>query len=356
MIERKIRIWVNSPTQGSLFKISTFNFEKCYEYNSTRHWAIEVPIDSANNFLEISCITGSIEIGTVEINYSWEIDPYYKENFFYETGLLEENEFDLSFCSDAMLVDLESKPLWVDTGPDNFSAIEKLIIGPTINSKDIIDDLPWYCLDSNSIFKCKILCTHTPESWSTTIPPLPQADVIIHRKNAYNKTIINQIDNRFNSFVKKFLNDHTITGNTILHDKKELPYAYKIRIQTQLVDNIDLIKDKNVIDFGADFGQFTYPCVVLGCKSVTSAQVVEPHNIAIKSAAQCFGLLDKIKTLQCDLYDLPGVQSCLTGIDTILLLGVIYHVNHHYQLLEEFTKSSATGIVIDSVIKDLTFW
>jgi len=353
-MNRKIRIWFKTLDLNSILKIETFNFTEKYTVKEN-HWSIEVPIDQTNNNLKIFCLTGFIEIGKIEINYSWQINSYYYENYCDETRLLEQNEFDLSLCSDEMLNDLEKIPLWIDTGEDNFSAVENLVLNPCINLK-LTHYKDWFSLKKDDFFSCKIYCPRLPESWIKTRPVFDIRQFNSIKTIKYNKEIISKLDNRFNSLVKKILLDPLSDKSTVEHDKKDLPYAWKTRIQAQLVDNMELIADKHVIDIGADLGQFTYPCAILGCKTVTSAQIVDEHNNAIKSAADHFGLQDVIKIDKCDIYDIENVNRSLHGIDTILFLGVIYHINHHYQLLETFTRSNATGIVIDCIIEDLSFW
>lgn len=354
IMNRKIRIWCKTQDANSIFKIETFNFVEIYT-SKKNHWYIEIPIDQTNNNLKISCLHGSLQIGKIEINYSWEINSYYYENYLHETRLLEQNEFDLSLCSKKMLDDLLTIPLWVDTGENNFSAVENLVLNPTVNLKSVqLTD--WILLTSNDIFACKVYCPRLPESWIKTRPVLDIRQFNSIETIQYNKEIISKVDNRFNSLVKKILLDPLSNKSTVEHDKKDLPYAWKTRIQAQLVDNMELIADKHVIDIGADLGQFTYPCTILGCKTVTSAQIVDEHNQAIQSAANHYGLQDQIKIVKCDIYDTENVNRSLHGIDTILFLGVIYHINHHYQLLETFTNSNATGIVIDCIIEDLSFW
>jgi 2-polyprenyl-3-methyl-5-hydroxy-6-metoxy-1,4-benzoquinol methylase len=355
MITRLIKIWLKSNCKNSLFKIQTHNFDNLYE-SAENHWYVVVPIDPTDNFLQITCINGCIDIGNIEINYSWKINSYFLERYSVYLEKLEKTAFDLSVCSDQMLKDLESKPLWIDTGADEFSATENLKLNSEINSVVIANDKDWYSLSKNDIFKCNVFCTRLPSTWIESKPEAQPCTIDHVKKYSYDNDFIQRIDTRFYSWTKKYVSDKTINWENIKHEPDSLPYAFKLRIQAQLLDNKNLIEGKHVIDIGADLGQFTYPCVLLNCKSVTSAQIVDLHNQAIQTAANHLNISDKIKTEKCDIYDLQQVERCLVGKDTILFLGVIYHINHHYQLLEQFSKSQATGIVIDSIITDLEFW
>jgi 2-polyprenyl-3-methyl-5-hydroxy-6-metoxy-1,4-benzoquinol methylase len=355
MITRLIKIWLTSSCKNSVFEIQTNNFNSTYE-SKENHWYVIVPIDPNNNFLQITCIKGCLNIGNIEINYSWKINPYFLEHYSSYIEQLEKTAFDLSVCSDQMLKDLESTPLWIDTGVDDFSATENLKLNSEINSIVVANDKDWHFLSQGDVFKCNVFCTRLPSTWIESKPELQPSAINHVKKLHYDNDFIQRIDTRFYSWTKKYVSDKTVSWKNIKHDPESLPYAFKMRIQAQLLDNKNLIEDKHIIDIGADLGQFTYPCVLLNCKSVTSAQIVDLHNEAIQTAAEHLNIADKIKTEKCDIYDLKQVERCLDGKDTILFLGVIYHINHHYQLLEQFSKSRATGIVIDSIITDLDFW
>ncbi len=76
------------------------------------------------------------------------------------------------------------------------------------------------------------------------------------------------------------------------------------------------------------------------------------YNTAINQALAGLNYSDRACAIWGDAYDLSGLEHILKNQDTLLMLGVLYHLNNHYQLLETITRSDLTGLVIDISVLD----
>ena len=350
---RKIRIWVRSPCL-CLIKVNWAGNSQTFSVDSqVEHTPIIIAHgNESNNKLTIECLSGQINIGIIDINYSWTINPYFTNTYPDQVDRLLKSNCDLTLIDADFRKDLSSRDLFLSTGENDFSAIAHLANNVYIN-EHLQDVAPWYICNAADIYSSDIYVT-TPAIES--VPPVhgpDQSSSIPELKYEYDADFISKLDTRFYEFVNKKLADQDIKWNDQIFTGYQIPYGYAIRIQNQLVDNVELIKDKHVFDLGTDRGSFLYPCIELGCKSITGAQPLNDYNNAINEALIGLNLNDRASAVWGDAYDLPGLTKLLKGKDTLLMLGLLYHLNNHYHLLEAVTKTDITGLVIDISIN---FW
>jgi hypothetical protein len=352
-IIRKIRIWVYS-TEPSLINVNWAGNQQTFSIDvQVEHTPIIISHgDESNNTLTVECLSGQVNIGIIDINYSWTINSYFTNKYPDQVERLLKSNCDLTLIDSDFRKDLSNRDLFLSTGENDFAAITHLVSNVYVNEK-YQDFAPWYSLNTGDIYSSDIYVT-TP-----SIEPVPEVSVpdqsssTPELKYEYDADFISNLDTRFYEFVNKKLADRNIKWNDQIFTGYQIPYGYAIRIQNQLVDNIELIKDKHVFDLGTDRGSFLYPCIELGCKSVTGAQPLPDYNNAINEALIGLNLNDKASAVWGDAYDLPGLTELLKGKDTLLMLGLMYHLNNHYQLLEAVTKTNITGLVIEMSIN---FW
>jgi hypothetical protein len=351
-LARKIRIWTRS-LESSTIVVEWAGNQQIFQIASREHLPVIIAHgDSANNLLTIKCVTGRVDIGSININYSWTINPYYTNLYTKQVQPLIESGFDLSLIDSNFRKDLFNEDLFLSTGADDFSAVTNLISNVQINGQNQ-DENSWHRLNANDVFSGNIYVT-TPamENRPTTSAP-KQSSINLEWKYSYNQDFINNLDTRFYEYVNKRLVDHNVQWNDQVFTGYSVPYGYAIRIQTQLIDNVELIKNRRIVDLGTNRGQFLYPCIELGCRSIIGVQPLNDYNTAINEALTGLGHNDRACAQWGDAYDLHGLTEILKNQDTLLLLGTLYHFNNHYQLLETVTKTKLTGLIIDiSVIDD----
>ena len=348
---RKIRIWTYS-SEPSTITINWAGNQQTFQVDCQDHVPIVIAHgNSANNILTIKCISGNVNIGSVDINYSWTINPHYTQLYPNQIQPLIESGFDLSVIDNNFRNDLFNIDLFLSTGDNDFSAVANLVSNVQINNQQQVPTT-WYCLNSNDIFSADIYVT-TPavENQSTSQAPV-QKFIDPQWKYLYDREFITNLDTRFYEYVNKKLSDHTVCWNDKIFTGYSIPYGYAIRMQTQLIDNVELIRDRRVVDLGTHRGQFLYPCIELGCQSITGVQPLADYNTAINEALVGLNYSNRARAIWGDAYDLPGLTEILNNQDTLLMLGLIYHLNNHYQLLDAITRTNLTGLVIDISVID----
>jgi len=365
-MQRKISFWIKGTYDTNEFVVTTDLVTQRHLINDSQHYNFVVAFNDPKN-LKIQCLRGHVDLGQVDINYSWIINPYYHKNFPQDVDALLSSNFDLSHgqaqcsCSPEFIDSLQNHNFWIDSGADRYSATQELVLGPKINSIPTAKNNGWFEINAGDCLTFDLYVPRPSVDYAT------RNQVLAHEKNtqqfetvqlySYDHDQINGITNQFQMYVDRYCADPTSCWTAISQPPSALPYTEKIRIQSQLINNLDLIKDRKLVDFGCDRGQYLYPSLMLGAGHVTGAQIVAKHNDGINAALEHMGLDHRACAVDCDIYDLDRVKQILdTGIETILCLGLIYHVNHHYQLLKTFSASSATAIVIDSMIHDLDFY
>jgi hypothetical protein len=348
---RKIRIWTHSP-ESSTIVVTWAGNQRTFQIDSQEHYPIVIAHgNDANNILTIKCTSGQINIGSIDINYSWTINPHYNNLYPNQVQPLIASGFDLSRVDNDFRNDLFNKDLFLSTGEDDYSAVAELVSNVHINNKTQ-DRSTWYGLNTNDVFTADIYVT-TPavERQPKALAP-EQLLVDAQWKYSYDQEFVNSLDTRFYEYVNKKLADCTVSWNKQMFTGYQIPYGYSIRIQTQLIDNIELIKNKRVVDLGTHRGQFLYPCLELGCESIIGVQPMSDYNTAINEALSGLNLSDRASAVWGDAYDLAGLVEILKDQNTLLLLGVLYHLNNHYQLLETITQTNLTGLIIDISVID----
>lgn len=150
-IVRKIRIWARSSSP-SVIVVNWASNQQTFQIDSQEHVPIVIAHgNDTNNILKIKCITGRVDIGSIDINYSWTINPYYNTLYAEQVQNLIASGFDLSAIDDNFRNDLFNKDLFLSTGEDDFSAVANLVSNVQINNQHQ-DANAWYCLNANDIF------------------------------------------------------------------------------------------------------------------------------------------------------------------------------------------------------------
>ncbi len=111
---------------------------------------------------------------------------------------------------------------------------------------------------------------------------------------------------------------------------------------------LDLIKDKTVLDIGARHGVWSWAALSLGAASALS---VEGRANSIKRGEKMFSTIDPARytAMHGDIYGvLPELLAQGKTFQTILCLGIYYHVYDHYGLMTLMDQFEPEYIVIDT--------
>jgi hypothetical protein len=123
-----------------------------------------------------------------------------------------------------------------------------------------------------------------------------------------------------------------------------------VRYQQVLLDNADLIRGRDVVDFAVNLGIFAFGCLHNGAQSVVGTEIrtdmVEHLN---KVCTQYGHPKNKIDIKQADIHDYQNNTMLCQGKDTVLLSGILYHIQDHYPVIKSICAASPQHIILETV-------
>lgn len=142
------------------------------------------------------------------------------------------------------------------------------------------------------------------------------------------------------------------------HDIGDTQWSYhdKARIKLQLLDNIDLIKNKKILDLACHDGVFTEAMTQLGCDHAIGTDVRPSVIDTVVSCLRDANRSDRCEMIFHDLYDLDGLDRLLNTVDTIHFAGAVMHVNHHFDLFRRLCSNRPSAMILDSIYFDDTWF
>lgn len=121
------------------------------------------------------------------------------------------------------------------------------------------------------------------------------------------------------------------------------------RFRWIIVDNLDIIAGKTVVDFGCHLGYLSLFCLHNNAKFVTATNIRDHCLDIAKEVVALAGFESRFRAVIADLHDYAVNTELSKGVDTVLLSGVMYHVHDHYEILKSVTDSRPRSIIIDTL-------
>jgi 2-polyprenyl-3-methyl-5-hydroxy-6-metoxy-1,4-benzoquinol methylase len=136
------------------------------------------------------------------------------------------------------------------------------------------------------------------------------------------------------------------------------PVADALRFKYIILDNIEYIEDKNIVDFACHLGYISLFCLHANARFVYLNNI-RPHclDIAeeiINAYSREYKRDVNYKTKLSDIHDIETNREITKGADTVLFLGVLYHVRNHYEILESLVHHSPKNVIIDTLENEHT--
>jgi hypothetical protein len=123
----------------------------------------------------------------------------------------------------------------------------------------------------------------------------------------------------------------------------------RTRLQLAILDNLDAIQNKSVIDFATHIGLFGALCLHHGASWVTLTDVKES---GLGIAQEMCSLIDpdkkRFQTIKSDINDLSHTQQLCTDIDTVILPAIMNIVTDHYGIMRAVTHHRPTAVIIQN--------
>tara|TARA_R110000765_G_scaffold408635_1_gene506470 strand:+ start:337 stop:1098 length:762 start_codon:yes stop_codon:yes gene_type:complete len=127
-------------------------------------------------------------------------------------------------------------------------------------------------------------------------------------------------------------------------DAWDYPERDILRFGCIIKDQIPFIQNKKVLDLACHLGYLSLFCLHNNASFVTGTNVRQRElNIADEVCA--LAGYSNYDFLFSDLYDKNALENLVTQHDTIILSGVFYHINNHYDLLKTICKQGKTVII-----------
>ncbi|MCK8464410.1 class I SAM-dependent methyltransferase [Aliiroseovarius sp. S1339] len=114
-----------------------------------------------------------------------------------------------------------------------------------------------------------------------------------------------------------------------------------------VVENLDAFQNKSVLDIAANNGRWTYAAALAGASHVTSIEGRAERVADAKDFLTKHGCIDKVSLNTGDMYDFL-FENKGKNFNTVLCLGVYYHVMDHSLFLKMMTQLDPQTIIIDS--------
>lgn len=132
-------------------------------------------------------------------------------------------------------------------------------------------------------------------------------------------------------------------------DEWDYSVSDRDRFTRIVLNNLDLIKDKKVFDIGCLLGILPLTMAHNSAEHVITIDIRQDNLEIAKEVCSLAGF-ENISFHQCDLYDTARLLDFVDDCDTILFSGVFYHINNHYQIIEQLTSTSATSMILETVV------
>ena len=120
------------------------------------------------------------------------------------------------------------------------------------------------------------------------------------------------------------------------------------RYERIIAANIIHIRGKRVLDLAAHDGRWTWAALKSGASYVESVEG-RPELVALANKALSSFPKEKFQFSQGDIFEhLEEIRNTQVGrFDTILCLGIFYHINEHFRLLQLMAALRPSAIILD---------
>jgi len=124
------------------------------------------------------------------------------------------------------------------------------------------------------------------------------------------------------------------------------PVREIFRFKKIIFDNKKFIKNKIILEFGCHVGFLSQCCLSIGAKKITGTNVRKKQIEIAKILAKEYKLGES-NYITSDIHDYKEVFELCQSADTVLLTGILHHVDDHKEILKKITESNVTNLIIE---------
>lgn len=145
----------------------------------------------------------------------------------------------------------------------------------------------------------------------------------------------------------KFFNPKVTYNTWNSWDEWHYPEKDLIRFKHIIGDQLDHIQNKRVLDVACHLGYLSLFCLHNNASYVTGTNVRD-RELEIADEVGKIAGYNNLEFINSNIYHTEEFLKLCNSHDTILLSGIIYHINNHYQVLKTIADSSAQTVIIET--------
>jgi hypothetical protein len=127
------------------------------------------------------------------------------------------------------------------------------------------------------------------------------------------------------------------------------PNRMNSRYRAIIEANVDLIRDRTVLDLASHDGRWTFAALKAGARHVTGIEARAHHVDAARQTLSHYGISeDRYRFLLGDVCDV--MQTTPIEVDTVFVLGFFYHTHRHFEIASLLARTGASHIVLDTAL------
>lgn len=116
-------------------------------------------------------------------------------------------------------------------------------------------------------------------------------------------------------------------------------------------DNTYVVKNQKIIDFACNSGDWSFFATQNQASNVVGLDIRTDNILLANSVKQDFDLTDsQVQFLHGDIHDYTNNTNLCADRDTVFLLGIMYHVHDHYEILKSVSQPNIKHVVIETGI------
>ena len=120
-----------------------------------------------------------------------------------------------------------------------------------------------------------------------------------------------------------------------------------------LLRHKSIFQDKHIVDFACKYGEYSFLALLNGASSVLAIDVREDNIKVAKSIKEDLSISDTaIDFVVSNIHDHQKNKTLCNNCNTAFLLGIMYHIHDHVDVINSIFDNNVENIVIESGIFD----
>jgi 2-polyprenyl-3-methyl-5-hydroxy-6-metoxy-1,4-benzoquinol methylase len=147
----------------------------------------------------------------------------------------------------------------------------------------------------------------------------------------------------------KFFNPEVEFDSWQPWDQWQYPDRDLTRFDHIIGQQLDHIRGKRVLDVACHLGYLTLFCLHNQASYVTGTNIRETE-LAIAREINSLAGYTNFEFLNSNIYNIDEFKNLCNLHDTVIVSGLLYHINNHYQILKTIADSTAQTLILESTL------